>query len=152
MSSLHQAVAEATDEVLSTMFFTMLDAPPETAANEPCLRVRVNFRGRWTGTLALCASLGASAEMAANFLGLDGPDSPAAPEQEAVAKELANMICGAALSRLDNKEVFELLPPVVCELVADEELPLDTESQVAEQTYGVGAGFLQLKLRLDRPA
>ena len=151
MSELHQALVDATDEVLSTMFFTMLDAPPDAAGDAGCTRVKIEFRGHWTGALSLCSSPQASAEMTANFLGLNGPEEAVTQEQEAVAKELANMICGAILSRLKSTEVFELLSP---ELAESPELgePSAPETLFAEQTFGVGAGFLRLQFRLDAPA
>jgi len=150
MSELHQALVDATDEVLSTMFFTMLDTPPDAPADSGCTRIRIQFRGHWTGALSLCSSPEASAEMTANFLGLDAPDQAASQEQEAVAKELANMICGAVLSRLKSTEVFELLSP---ELEEEQETQgaAGCETRFAEQTFGVGAGFLRLQFRLDGP-
>lgn len=150
MSELDQALAEAAEEVLSTMFFTMLDSPPDSAEGVPCTRVNIEFRGHWTGALSLCSSAEASAEMATNFLGLDGQDAPASEEQEAVAKELANMICGAVLSRLNSTEVFQLLSPELTD--SPDDAPSAASGQIAEQVYGVGAGFLSLKFRLDEPA
>jgi hypothetical protein len=90
--------------------------------------------------------------MAANFLGYDETDPPAANEQESVSKELANMICGAVLSRLRSTEVFELLSPEPFDSLSVEEPAAQPGTQIAEQVYGVGSGFLRLRFRLDGTA
>ena len=146
---LNKVLAGAADEVLCTMFFSMLEeAPPvEDAA---CTRVRVGFRGHATGTLTLSVSPEAIVELTANFLGIDGEAPPA--EQEAMVKELANMICGAVLSRLETADVLHLMPPEV--LAAPESAAPQTgdaavDSAAAEQLFGVGAGFLRLQFQWD---
>jgi hypothetical protein len=146
---LSQALSEATEDVLSTMFFTMVDAVSSTA-DLPCTEVRIEFRGSSRGALMLCSSAQATAEMAANFLGLDADAPPEANEQDAVIKELANMICGAVLSRFKSAEVFQLLPPEL--LPAPDAGSPAEDCQMAEQVYGVGAGFLRLRFQVDHPA
>lgn len=144
---LKKLLADSADEVLSTMFFSMLDPPEPSEEDAPCTRVRVTFEGHATGTLTLTASPDAVAEMTANFLGLDSDPPPPEAEQEAVIKELANIICGAILSRLESSDVLHLLPP---ELLPEPEVTLGApESAVAEQRFGLGAGFLNLRFQWD---
>lgn len=144
---LKKLLADSADEVLSTMFFAMLDPPAPAEEDAPCTRVRVTFEGHATGALTLTASPDAVAEMTANFLGLDSDSPPPAAEQEAVVKELANIICGAILSRLESSDVLHLRPP---ELLAAPEASLAApQTAVAEQRFGLGAGFLNLRFQWD---
>jgi hypothetical protein len=146
--NLKQLLADAADEVLSTMFFAMLDAPAEAGEDALCTQVRVAFEGHATGALTLSVSPEATVEITANFLGLDS-DPPAPPaEQEAVVKELANIICGAVLSRLESSDVLHLRSP---ELLAadDAATPALPGSLLAEQRFSVGAGFLRLRFQWD---
>ena len=143
MPDLNRALAEAAEEVLSTMFFTSLDAPPAVVDRLARPRVRVRFNGQWAGCLSLYLSPGASAEVTASFLGLEGSEPPGPQQLDAVSGELANMICGSVLSRLDGSAVFELLSPEPANSF-DAGESQDVNTQTAEQTFGVCGGFLHL--------
>lgn len=145
---LKKLLAEAADEVLSTMFFAMLDPPALPPEDAFARQVRVGFWGHATGALTLSASPEATVEMTANFLGMDSEPPPPAAEQEAVVKELANMICGAVLSRLENTDVLHLGAPEVL-AAADAAAIEPPGSAVAEQLFSLGAGFLRLRFQWD---
>jgi len=149
---LSEAVSQATEDVLSTMFFTFVDEVPAGAKDQPGIETRIAFRGHLAGSLALRCSTDAVAEMASNFLGLDFDTPPSAAEQEAVMMELANMICGAVLSKIGSEGLFELLPPEACGAASSAELAAMPGSHCVEHTFGVGLGALCLRFRLaDAP-
>lgn len=107
-----EILSAAAAEVLETMFFTDIEGqeePPEPGG--PPLQALVRFRGRPSGIFRLSVSAEAARTLAADFLGLEEKDAVTPAQVEDVVGELANMICGAALSRLENDAGFEILPP-----------------------------------------
>ena len=147
--NLEQAVSQAAEDVLSTMFFTLVEDAPAEAANQPDIETRIAFRGHWAGSLALRCSTDAVAEMASNFLGSDFDAPPSEAEQQAVMMELVNMICGAVLSKIGSEGLFELLPPETCSPASHADATAAPAAHCVEQTLGVGLGSLHLKFRLD---
>jgi hypothetical protein len=107
------------------------------------------FRGHRTGTLSLQASTDTLGEMAANFLGVDSPGAVAGEARESVAKELANMICGAVLSRLESPGIFELLPPELRAAEPASESSHANGAQWAEQTCAIQAGQMRVTFLLS---
>jgi hypothetical protein len=147
--TLTQAVSHATEDVLSTMFFTMADEAPSDGDNTSGAEARVMFRGHSAGTLAIWCSSDAMAEMTANFLGLDSDIAPSEAEQEAVLTELANMICGAVLSRIGNGGLFELLPLGHSATAVFGGTTSLSGSRCVEKCFSVGLGYLRLTFLLD---
>jgi hypothetical protein len=85
---------EASLEVLETMFFELpLEEPSPVQAPAP-------YHGSLEGTLEVAVARPSSARLAAAFLGLESGEAGEV-EQRQVAMELANMLCGATLSRLE---------------------------------------------------
>jgi hypothetical protein len=91
---------DALQDVLGTMFFS--DAVPVSCQHDSAgewISARVRFSGVPAGELRLLLSPGLAPVLAAGFLGIDQEEvTPEAARQ--VSRELANMICGAILSRL----------------------------------------------------
>jgi CheY-specific phosphatase CheX len=108
-------VLRAAQDVLETMFFTtVMDEPGGAAeAGDPADRfaVTVVFSGGRKGRLSLELDGPAARAIAANFLGAD-PAELERPQVDAVICELGNMICGAAVSRIDRCGDFLLAAPV----------------------------------------
>jgi CheY-specific phosphatase CheX len=103
----------ATAEVLETMFFAT--ASGEAASWPPaagdCVAASVAFSGTRNGNLTVRLPGGTARALAACFLGVDS-EGPLGPGQVAeVVCEMANMVCGAALSRLDPDGEVRLGPP-----------------------------------------
>jgi CheY-specific phosphatase CheX len=111
-TSIHQALRESVVEVLEKMFFieAITDPPPEAAAQSRAVLVALAFDGDPPGVFRMSLARAAATRIAADFLGED-PDSLTGPQVEEVAKELANMICGAVLSRIENRVTFRLSAP-----------------------------------------
>lgn len=106
------ALREAVDEVLETMFF--VQAEGEAAAGRPpeeLVAARVSFEGIPSGTLSLRIALRAAHDMAADFLGEEASEVAPGRTLEVIG-ELANMICGSVLSRVESENTFRLSEPV----------------------------------------
>jgi CheY-specific phosphatase CheX len=110
--SIHQALHDAVVEVLEKMFF--IEATDETCPDEalpnPGVLVEMAFEGDPSGTFRMSLAHAAASLIAADFLGEDA-DSVTAHQVDEVAKELANMICGAVLSRIESSATFRLSAP-----------------------------------------
>lgn len=110
---LYASLREAVDEVLETMFFTQTEGPADPdRPPEELIVARVDFEGNPPGTLRLRITRQAACRMAADFLGEEECELAAARITEVVA-ELANMICGSVLSRVESETPFRLSPPAV---------------------------------------
>ena len=111
-TSIHLALRESVVEVLEKMFFVeaITDLAPEIAAQSPAVLVALQFDGNPPGVFRMSLARTAAALIAADFLGED-PESLTVPQVEEVAKELANMICGAVLSRIESRVTFRLAAP-----------------------------------------
>jgi len=99
-------------EVLEKMFFieAITALPPDDAAQGPAVVVALEFDGDPAGVFRMSLARAAAALIAADFLGEDTA-SLAGPQVDEVAKELANMICGAVLSRIESSATFRLSAP-----------------------------------------
>jgi CheY-specific phosphatase CheX len=109
-----RALRDSVREVLEKMFFVQpLDAPfqdTETAGGD--VAVKLTFDGSPSGALTLCVSHSAARQIAADFLGADQADLSSSQIHEVVC-ELANMICGSVLSRVESTATFRLSKPEV---------------------------------------
>jgi len=111
-AELAGAVAEAARSVLDTMFFAEAEtcAPPSPEQQNSMLGVSVRFDGGVRGEFLIAIDPHAAAVLSAAFLGLDKSDVSAA-EIGQVMCETANMICGAALSRIEAEDHMRLETP-----------------------------------------
>lgn len=111
-TDLDKALSESAEEVLETMFFATVIG--EASATEPIppdsAAARLAFRGKPSGVFTVAACPSAARSLAAAFLALD-EDEVAQERAREVVCELANMICGSVLSRLEPDELFELEHP-----------------------------------------
>jgi CheY-specific phosphatase CheX len=110
--TLAQALAECTEEVLEQMFFVrpLSDAPAEDLLASPHLIADVDFAGEPSGHLILSVSQQAARSIAADFL---AEEEPVLSEQQVgeVVCELANIICGSVLTRVESRSLFRLGSP-----------------------------------------
>jgi len=102
-------------EVLETMFFelpedeaSLLDSPPE----EPVAATAV-FGGDMQGSLCVAAGPWAARRLAASFLGREDESTITEAEVRLVACEMANMVCGNALSRIEPHGSFRIATPEI---------------------------------------
>ena len=107
------ALSRAVADVLERMFFlepvAEADAPPSAA--DP-VTVHLAFDGDPPGCFRLRLDRSAAAAIAADFLGEDAASLTPRQSTE-VTLELANMICGAALSQIESGAAFRLGTPEI---------------------------------------
>jgi CheY-specific phosphatase CheX len=104
--------------------------------------VQVCFAGPFTGSLVMAAEDDAAQLFAPAFLGLGSEEQ--SPEMvAAVLAEMANMICGATVSRLKPSGLFSLSSPAPL-------APLpDPEEGAVELDMDCGCGALIVQLRVE---
>lgn len=104
------ALAESLEQVLETMFFATVLGDVQPLSGGDGLAARLVFRGDPSGAFTVMVSPEAARSLTAAFLALDEDD--VTPERAAeVVCELANMLCGSALGRLEPEKRFVLGHP-----------------------------------------
>jgi len=148
-NEIQAALAAAVEEVLETMCFATVLAsdegvvPPDAESGEPPLTAELRFQGDPPGGCLVCVPLKLARVVGAGFLGREEEELSDAQAGEVVC-ELANMICGAALSRLESKTTFRITHP---ELIAPEG---GASVQGASRWFDLGDGILTVSLELQR--
>jgi CheY-specific phosphatase CheX len=110
--ALQKALADSIEEILDAMFFTACGGAPEAARME--LAAEVAFEGSAAGRLTVRVAVAAARPIAANFLG-EEEDAITERQVSEVVCELANMICGSLLSRVEGAGEFRLGTPRMLE-------------------------------------
>ena len=105
------ALETAAREVLETMFFTDVNGAAGPGCAPPAVSAAVRFHGQPSGILSVGVTAESALRMTADFLGEEFPERIAAEAVSSVIGELANMICGAVLSRVESGETFQLGTP-----------------------------------------
>jgi CheY-specific phosphatase CheX len=113
VNELDQMLLDSAVEVLETMFFTAVagDAAPEDST-APRISARLTFRGNRPGTFGVRVPRETGRRIAASFLGQE-EESLSESQIGEVICELANMLCGSVLSRLEKDTRFELALPEI---------------------------------------
>ena len=148
-TTIRAALASAVGDVLESMFFLdTLGEAGEPPAGADTVTVHLSFEGDPAGCFEMRVARPAATAIAADFLGEDA-ESLTPQQSTDVTLELANMICGAVLSRIESSATFRLgAPRVVADIVAD-----DTREPWPEETtrYTVetGSGTLTAAIRME---
>jgi len=158
-NSLSHALRAATNDVLERMFFIeCLSELPEFVP-EPVVVARLTFDGDPAGELELKISASAARSVSADFLGTDQADIS---EQEIydVVCELANMICGSVLSRVESTATFRLSTPRIMdstrdianlsEVVASASAPFPEVGDSVVQAVELGSGRLVVSIHTEK--
>lgn len=149
----HQLTAAAR-EVLETMFFALIEessADGATHQSTDRIGAALSFHGACEGHLAVSLDRDAAQRLAASFFGDCGDgdcgdyeESPTSEQCVSVMAELANMVCGSMLSRLEKKATFCLETP--------EALPVGAEvGGWIEKDLVLENGLLRLAFSLTTP-
>lgn len=111
---LSAALAESVSEVLEKMFFIRVLDPSEPiqATSDSEISAAVSFRGDPSGALTLRVTHGVARSIGADFLG-ESEEDLSERQIEEVIRELANMICGSVLSRVEGSTTFHLAEPSI---------------------------------------
>jgi CheY-specific phosphatase CheX len=112
---LQWVVHESLADVLEKMFFiSILDETPDTVPLplQEEMAVRVGFEGKPSGSLTLQLNRVVARSIAGDFLGVEQQELSDSQVGE-VTCELANMICGSVLSRVESAVTFRLHAPEI---------------------------------------
>lgn len=142
---MQHLVATAVHDVLETMFFCeALDrCEPETGVAQ--LEARVAFSGAKSGTIDIQISEPSARDLAASFLG----ESEVSNIQVAqVICELANMLCGSIVSKIEAPGCFDLGAPELL-IHPDQQTEFTAEIQ---QSFAIERGTLTVALISCIPA
>ena len=144
-AQLAPVLSKATAEVLEKMFFA--EVVQESAGRphdgaDP-IGVTLTFQGERRGTLAVAISPSAARQLAADFLGVEAEDGGGQAQVEEVARELANMICGDALSALEQSPLQIASPRIVA--CADFVL----SGRACSRSFDLGNGWLTVTLDME---
>jgi CheY-specific phosphatase CheX len=108
----NQILSDSLAEVVENMFFTTVtgDSDPSDISSERWISARLSFHGTSEGHFGVRVPPETGRKIAANFL---GPEEEALTESQVseVICELANMLCGSVLSRLERTSAFDLSQP-----------------------------------------
>jgi chemotaxis phosphatase CheX-like protein len=138
-----QLISESVDGVLETMFFSAPLGPAEPEPGDAVLEARLAFQGHPSGNLDVRISERSARLLAAGFLGEDEETLT-----DSQPGELANMLCGSLVSRLETEESFELASPeLVIASAAAVAAPEDPPS--ACKSFELENGILTVTLRLE---
>jgi CheY-specific phosphatase CheX len=120
-----QFLPEAALRTLETMFFAVPDAV-SASGRRPAgnlIAARLEFRGSRHGRFGVLVSEMLARVIAANFFGCVAGSEMASGHVTGVIAELANMICGAALTKLESEAAFNLVAPKTFRVAAAEREP-----------------------------
>jgi len=115
MPELEDLLGVAAEEVLETMFYTGIFGPGTEAPDGPYLSAGVSFRGSRSGALDVSAPQSTATALAAAFLG-ESVESVPAEQVPTVIGELANVLCGVVLGRVEEGGNFAIAPPRIARL------------------------------------
>lgn len=133
-------LADGAGHVLEAMFFTSVEPEPAGDLPAPTIQVKVAFHGELTGHLEVHLDDAFARVLAGNFTGNFDPSEMSETDVAQVMRELANMLCGATLSRLSPGTIFDLDAPQVS---AADTMPEDG------QWVHTGDGSLHLRLHRE---
>ena len=126
------------------MFFTGFATESDEIAGEDAqIRVRVPFTGGRRGALDLSIGTGVARTLAGDFLGVDGENGTSEEQVQEVVRELANMICGDALSHVERGSLHLGAPEVVTK--AATLLPSDA----SRRSFDLVAGTLTVAIGFE---
>jgi CheY-specific phosphatase CheX len=109
-----RVLRESAEDVLEKMFFIRDVGEPALAGGGygPEVAAHLTFEGTPPGWLTLRASKTAARSIAADFLG-EEEETVTDQQAEDMVCELANMICGSALSRTGSDATFRISSPLI---------------------------------------
>ena len=127
------------------MFFVeVLGEVAEPPPLAEAVTVQVNFEGDPAGSFQMRLARPAANAIAADFLGED-LESLTDRQSTDVTLELANMICGAVLSRIESRAAFRLGSPAVVE----DGIVQRKSGEETRCTLETGSGALTVAIQME---
>ena len=142
-TTIHTALAAAVADVLESMFFIETSGESHEPPVAEAMAVEIRFDGDPPGRFQMRLTPDAARCFAADFLGEDA-GSVSKNQSADVALELANMICGAVLSRLESSAFFRLDSPRI--VLAG---GLAEEAEASRFTVETGNGMLTAAIQWE---
>ena len=148
MTDHETLLQELTAGVLETMFFSVVIGPGAGGVPERPLTALVSFSGSRSGSLRVLTGGNTATALADTFLG--GAEE-AAPEEQApsVLGELANVLCGAILGRVEPAGHFTIAAPM---LFTDAESASKVADMQVLSRFELEEGELTAGLTFDSPS
>ncbi|MCX6626676.1 MAG: chemotaxis protein CheX [Candidatus Solibacter sp.] len=146
-TTIRTALSSAVADVLESMFF--LEGLSEAAEPPPdaeTVTVHLTFTGNPPGCFQMRLACPAALTIAADFLGEDA-ESLTAQQSTDVTLELANMICGAVLSRTESSASFRLDTPQIVPQGTGQHVP----DEKTRYTVETGSGTLTVAIQMETP-
>ena len=144
--SLQLVLQQSVEDVLEKMFFirSLGDAEEGPGLAEGEVAAHLAFDGEPSGSLTLRVTRAAARSISADFLGTEEEDL--SPQQVGeVVCELANMICGSVLSRIESAVTFRLAQPELG-VGGEREEP---EGVSARHSVEIGGGNVTVAIRTE---
>jgi CheY-specific phosphatase CheX len=110
MTELQTALDQVTEHLAETMFFTTVVDRKGDLGGEPGYSASIAFSGTHAGTVRVAMPHSTAAALAANFLG-EPDEEGASGRAAALVGELANILCGSLVGRMDPAGQFTIGPP-----------------------------------------
>lgn len=144
MPELADMLGSLAEQVLETMFYTAVLGPASETEGSRLAAV-VTFTGSRTGTVVVSAPESTAKALTADFLGIDLESVPEG-HVPTVLGELANVLCGAMLARIDPAGGFVISPPSVS---GQDESLLAAEDMAVWRTFELEKGDLTVGLTMS---
>ena len=109
MKDMKEIMRAAIFDVVEKMFYVFLE-PVGDEYSDYAMEAAVQFKGDVRGEISILVSEALAENMVRNFLGL-AEGQMTGDDIEDCVKEVANMVCGNFLGRLDHTKVFDLSIP-----------------------------------------
>jgi CheY-specific phosphatase CheX len=136
-------------EVLEKMFFIRGIGESETIAPENEVVAHLTFEGDPPGALTLRVTTSVARSIAADFLGAEEADLGNREIGEVVC-ELANMICGSVLSRVESASTFRLASPRIVQVQCPgSEVPALSTGETARFAVGISGGTIAVTFQME---
>jgi CheY-specific phosphatase CheX len=147
--TIRAALASAVGDVLESMFFLdIVGEARESLAEADTVTVHLSFEGDPAGCFEMRLANTAANAITAAFLGED-PESMTPQQSTDVTLELANMICGAVLSRIESSATFRLGAPRVVAGTAADDWGEEWPEPATRYTVETGSGTLTAAIQME---
>jgi CheY-specific phosphatase CheX len=124
-SELHDALQQALIEVSENAYFVFVEpstadqfAAAATQVKGAWLKVSVAFVGGFSGSVEITLPEPLGDWLVTSLLGMETDQTLPEPQMFDGVGEFANMVCGAWLSKLSDRAMFELRVPAVTRMTA----------------------------------
>ena len=142
-----QLISETVSAVLETMFFTIPVGHAELKVHAGDMEARLAFHGHPSGALDVRLSRSGARMLAGGFLG-EEDETLTDTQLGQVTSELANMLCGSLVSKLEPEESFDLDPPELVPMRTEDSSEQES-SFASRQNFQLESGVLTVSLCLE---